>query len=486
MTDPRHAPDESVLAAGTIPGTTLGTSPGTPPGPLRQTEDEAELSDDDGTGERPAPLWRDRDFVAVWSAATISIFGSLITRQAVPFAAILVLAAGPLEISALRSAELVAGLIVGLFAGAWVDRLRRRPILIWADLGRAVLLLSIPIAFVLGVLGLAQLVVVAFAAAILSTFFDVADNAYLPTIVSRKRLVEANSALTATGSIAEFSAFGLAGFLIQAFTAPIAIAIDAVTFVVSALLLGTIRRKEPAPTPHADREPVLREIREGIRIVAGSPVLRALALSHGGTHILWGIFGTSYLLYATYELQLGPAVITLIAAVGGIGSLVGSALAPRLARRFGVGPAILLGILGFTLGNTLIPLAPSGAVPGLDTSTVILLGALFLVTQQLFGDALATVYEVTETSLVQATVADRLLGRVNATVTTFTTLLTLGGAIAGGIIAETFGLRAAFWVGLAGSVLALLVVYFSPVRHLRDAPLAPSIGMRADELVITE
>jgi MFS family permease len=430
----------------------------------------------------PAPaaggaLWRDRSFLAVWSASTISVFGSLITRTALPFAAILVLDAGPLEISAIRSAELIAALFVGLVAGAWVDRLRRRPIMIWADIGRAFLLISIPVAYVAGLLGLAQLLIVAFAAAVLSTFFDVADNAYLPTVVSRDRLVSANSALTATGSIAEFSSFGIGGFLIELFTAPIAIAIDALTFVVSALLLGTIRRKEPPPKPHASREPVLTEIRDGMRIVTRSPVLRALALSHGGTHILWGIFGTSYLLFAIHDLQLGPAAIGVIAGLGGLGSLAGAAMAPALVRRIGIGRTILLGILGFTLGNTLIPLAPSGAL---------FLGAGFLIVQQLFGDAFATVYEITEVSLVQSSVDNRMLGRVNATIHTFTTLLTLAGAIGGGVIAEMWGLRAAFAIGLLGAVLSLIVVWFSPVRFIRDAPMATPTAMPGDEMPLTE
>jgi MFS family permease len=422
-------------------------------------------------------LWRDRNFLAVWSASTISVFGSLITRTALPFAAILLLDAGAAEIAAIRSVELIAALIVGLFAGAWVDRLLRRPILIWADLGRAVLLASIPVTAVLGLLGLPQLLVVSFGAAVFSTFFDVADNAYLPTVVPREKLVAANSALTATGSVAEFSAFGIGGFLIEVFTAPFAIAIDAVTFVVSALLLGTIKKQEPPPAPRADREPVLREIRDGIRIVAGSPVLRALALSHGGTHILWGVFGTSYLLFAMNELGLGPAAIGVIAAVGGIGSLAGSAMAPYMVRRFGIGNSILLGMVGFILGNSLIPLAPAGAL---------LLGAAFLIAQQLIGDSLATVYEVTEVSLQQAMVGDRLLGRVNATTHTFTTLMTLFGAVLGGVVAETIGLRAAFALGLLGGVLSLAVVWFSPVRHIRDAPLRPTIGMPGDEMPITE
>ncbi|HEY8238380.1 MAG TPA: MFS transporter [Candidatus Limnocylindrales bacterium] len=450
-------------------------------------EPKSPLPDDTARGAEPdddapaSPLWQNRSFLAVWTASTVSIFGSLITRTALPFAAILFLDAGPVEISWIRSAELVAGLVFGLAAGAWVDRLRRRPILIWADLGRALILASIPIAYLANALSLLQLVLVAFATAVLSTFFDVADHAYLPTVVSRKRLVDANSALTATSSVAEFSAFGLGGFLIQAFTAPIAIAIDAVSFVVSAILLATIRKPERPPTPHADREPVLREIADGIRILARSPLLRALALSHGGTHILWGIFGTSYLIFANKELGLDPATIGVIAAIGGIGSLAGSAMAPIMVRRFGIGNSILLGIVGFIAGNALIPLAPAaGAVVGIP------LGALFLIGQQLLGDSLATVFEVTETSLMQASVSDRVLGRVNASFGTFTTLLTLLGAVAGGYIAETWGLRTAFWVGLAGAALTLIVVWFSPVRHVREAPLVPMIDMPGDTLPITE
>lgn len=428
-------------------------------------------------GEGSLALWRDRTFLAVWSASTISIFGSLITRTALPFAAILVLGAGPLEISGIRSAELIASLVVGLFAGAWVDRLFRRPIMIWADLGRAVLLGSIPVAAVLGFMGMPQLILVAFAAAILSTFFDVADRSYLPSIVSPRRLIAANSALTASASVAEFTSFGIGGFLIKMFSAPVAIAIDAVSFVVSAILLATIRKKEPPPKLVADREPVLHEIRDGMRIVAGSPVLRALALAHGGTHILWGIFGTSYLLFATYDLDLDPAAIGVIAGVGGFGSLLGSLAAPLMVRRLGVGRSILLGMIGFTIGNALIPLAPSHAA---------LLGAAFLIGQQLIGDSFATVYEIVEVSLTQASVGERVMGRVNATIGTFTTLLTLAGAVGGGIIAELFGLRAAFAVGLLGAVAAILVVWFSPIRHIRDAPISTGPVLPGDEGPLTE
>src|SRR6185503_19819522 len=170
-----------------------------------------------------------------------------------------------------------AGLLVGLFAGAWVDRLRRKPIMVGADLGRAILLGSIPVAAVVGALAMPQLLVVAFIAAVLTTFFDVASMTYLPTVVSRAQLLPANSALTASASAAEMTGFGISGFLIQVFTAPIAIAVDAASFLASALALGTIRQAEPEPPAVVDREPVAREIRDGLRVVLGSPTLRAIA-----------------------------------------------------------------------------------------------------------------------------------------------------------------------------------------------------------------
>ena len=191
-------------------------------------------------------LRRNRAFMLVWSAATVSVFGSFVTRIALPFVAIETLRAGAIEIAVLRSLDLIAALLVGFVAGAWVDRLRRRPLLIWADACRALLLGSIPVAAIGGWLTLPQVFLVSSLAAVCTTFFDVADRAYLPTVVGRADLVRANGALAATSSTMEFLAFGAAGFLVQLLTAPIAIAIDAASFVVSAVLLGAIRRPEPA------------------------------------------------------------------------------------------------------------------------------------------------------------------------------------------------------------------------------------------------
>jgi MFS family permease len=403
-------------------------------------------------------IWRNGAFIRLWSAATVSYLGSFVTRTALPLAAIYGLSAGALELSAIRSFEYLGWLLFGLAAGAWVDRLRRRPVMVAADLGRAVVLGSIPIAALAGVLTLAHLVVVAFLAAILTVFFDAASTAYLPTIVARARLVAANSALSATTSVAEFTGFGISGILVQLLTAPIAIAVDAASFIASAVLLATIRRPEPARPVVAEREPVLHEIREGINEVARRPVLRAIAIAHAGTHLLWGVFSATYLLFAVQEIGLSAAAIGVVAALGGLGSFVGAATTSRLVARLGAGRTMVLGLAGFTAGNLLIPLAPGGAA---------LVGGAFLVTQQLVGDAFGTIYEIVEQSVTQTIVHDRVLGRVNATIAVVTTLIALVGSIIGGVVGEVMGLRVAFAIGIVGGVFAAIAIWRSPAGRIQ-------------------
>ena len=409
-----------------------------------------------------SPLWRNQAFVRVWSAATISIFGSLVTRIALPLAAILVLGSGALEVAILRSLDLVATLILGLVAGAWVDRLRRRPVLIWADLGRAALLGSIPVAFALGVLTFWQLLIVSGLAAILTTFFDSADNAYLPTIVERDRLVEANSALAASGSAAEFMAFGISGFLVQALTAPIAIAVDAVSFLVSAVLLGSIRRAEAPPPPAADREPVFSEIRDGLRLVIHDPVLRAFAGAQMALAGLWGIFGATFFLFVLDELHLSPAVLGLVAGVGGFSSFIGAVIATRATRRWGIGRVAIVAMLMAAAGNAFIPLAPSG-LP--------VIAIACLVMQQLVADSAVTVYDVTEVSVRQTLVDDRALGRVTSTFHFAAVVAQLAATLAAGLLAEVIGLRATAWLAPLGGLIGAAILFWSPVRSLHVLPV---------------
>jgi MFS family permease len=408
-----------------------------------------------------SPLWQNHAFVRVWAAASVSIFGSLVTRIALPLVAILTLGAGPIEVALLRGMDVAAALLVGLVAGAWVDRLRRRPILIWADLGRALLLGSIPVAFVLGALELWQLFVVSALAAVLTTFFDAADNAYLPTVVERERLVEANSALAASGSVSEFVGFGVSGFLVQVLSGPLTILIDAVTYLISAVLLLSVRTPEPPPPPRSQREPVLDEVRHGLRLVRGNPVLRAFVGAQMLLAMLWGVFGATWFLFALDELGVSPALVGVVAGVGGASSFIGALVATRSTRRWGVGPVAIAAMLLAALGNLFIPLAPAG-LP--------LVALVFLLAQQLIADSAVTVYDVTETSVRQSLVEDRELGRVASTFHVAAAGAQLAATIGAGLLAEFIGLRLTSLLAPLGGLLAAAVLYWSPVRSLRQLP----------------
>lgn len=409
--------------------------------------------------ELPGPsLWRNGAFQRVWAAATISIFGSLVTRIALPFVAIILLDADSVGVALVRSTELIAGLAFGLVAGAWVDRLRRRPVLIWADLGRAALLGIIPLAWFGGWLSLPLLLLVTLLTAVLTTFFDAADNAYLPTVVPKRDLVRANGALAASGSVSEFAAFGSAGFLVQILTAPIAILVDALTFVMSALLLGTIRAKEPLPPTKAEREPVLREIAIGLRLVLHNPILRATTLSSMASAAMWGIGGALWYLFAIEELGLDAAAIGVIAAIGGLSSLFGALVTSRTTARFGAGPVLVASAFISGLGSLFVPLAPAGAP---------LIAMAFLIGQQLVTDPAATAYDITDTSVRQSIVGERQLGRVNATVTVAVLLAQLVATLGAGFLALETGLRNTLFLQPIVGMAAVLFVFFSPVRRIR-------------------
>jgi Na+/melibiose symporter-like transporter len=403
-------------------------------------------------------LWGNNAFVRVFSAATVSIFGSLVTRVALPFVAIVSLNADSVGVALVRSMEFVAGLAVGLVAGAWVDRLRRRPVMIWADLGRAALLALIPLAAIGGWLSLPLLLIVTLLTATLTTFFDTADHAFLPSIVPRADLVRANGALTASASVSEFAAFGSAGFLVQILTAPIAILIDAVSFVASALLLFSIRVKEPPPPPKSEREPVLREIALGLSLVIRNPILRALTLASMATAAMWGTFSALWYLFAIQDLHLDAAAIGVVAAFGGISSLASALVTTRLTRRFGVGPLLVVAALIGMLGSYSIPLAPVGAP---------LLAMAFLIGQQLITDPAMTAFEITSTSIRQSIVHDRQLGRVNATIHVIVMVALLVTTMGAGFLALTVGLRGMLFVGPTVGLLSVLAVWFSPIRHVR-------------------
>ena len=398
-------------------------------------------------------LWRHRDFAKLWAGQTVSLFGSMLTLIALPLTALLTLNSTPLEQGFLQAVQAGPVLVTGLFAGVWVDRLRRRTVMIVADLIRAALLLSIPAAAFAGKLTIEQLYVVAAATAIFTALFDAAYPAYLPTLVGRENVVEGNAKLSATASVAEMSGFAAAGALVQFLNAPLAILVDAATFVVSALTLKWIRAPEPEPHPRELRQSALREAAEGISVVWRNPILRALVACSTTFRLAGGVFASMYMLFAVRDLRLSPAAAGLIAGCGGLGSLIGSMLADPARRRLGVKTTL---VIGFGLGGAfqcLVPLAYG------TTFRV----TLFLITAQIVGDGLMTMAFVNDTSLRQSLVPDRLLGRVTATANVVGVVAMPLGALAGGIIGQLASPRAALAVAAITFVFASLWVVAAPM-----------------------
>lgn len=404
----------------------------------------------------PARLWKNAEFLKLWTGQSISELGSRITREGLPLAAVLVLGATPAQMGLLAAVGGAPVLLTGLLAGVWVDRLKRRPILIAADIGRAILLGSIPAAAFLGILNVWQLYIVLALSGILTVLFDVAYVAYLPGLVERENIVEGNSKLALSGAAAEVAGPGLAGVLIQTVTAPIAILLDAISFLVSVLTLSLIRKPEPPPAPAGERKPIAHEIREGLRATWGNKVLRAFLLSAGTTSFFGSFFGALYTLYAIRELGLGPAALGVTIAMGGVGDLVGALLAARLVKRYGLGPTL---IGSFALGGGAAFLIPFASGP-----VVVAVG--FLMAAQLVGDMLQTVYAINEVSVRQSITPDRLLGRTNASIQMLSAGIGPVGALAAGVLGESIGLRPTLTIAAVGGLLAILWLVFSPVRSL--------------------
>jgi MFS family permease len=404
-------------------------------------------------------LWRHEQFLKLWAASAISDVGSQVSALALPLIAALTLGASPWQMGLLSAAGSAPVLLVGLLAGVWVDRLRRRPVLIAADLGRAALLLTIPLASVAGTLRIELLYLIALLAGAFTVLFDVAHVSFVPSLVDREQLVDGNSKLEATDSVARVAGPGAGGVLVGMLGAPFAVLIDAVSFVVSALFIARIRATEPTRRPADDRG-VLAEIREGVRVVTRHPILQVLAGCSATTNLFGLMFMAVYVLYMTRDLGLTPAGVGLVFATGGVGALAGALVAEPAARRFGPGPAMVWGQLLFGLTGLAVPLAvlvPRVALP-------------MIVASEFAQWMTVTVYYVTALSVRQAITTDRLQGRVNATMRFFGGSALPIGSLLGGALGGLIGLPLTLVVAEFGMLLAFLWLLLSPVRALRTMP----------------
>jgi MFS family permease len=408
-------------------------------------------------------LWRHRDFLKLWSAETISAFGSTIDDIAFPLVAILVLDASAFEVAALGTVLFLPFILFTLPAGVWVDRLPRRPILIVGDFGRAVLYATVPIAYVAEVLTLWQLYVVGFLVGVFQVFFDVAYQSYLPSLVDRDQIIEGNSKLQVSQSAAQVSGPGLGGILVQVLTAPYAVLVDALSFVASGLFILRIRTHEEAPeratAPDGTKTSFWADVKEGLRFVLGNPNLRAQAGCTGTSNLFFSLAFSVFLVFAVRELGLSPGAIGIVFSIGAAGSFVAALTATRVSRRFGIGPTTI----AVTMLQGPAVLAMAFAPPGNEALAI-------LIPAQLVTGYLLVTYNIVQVSYRQAICPARLQGRMNSAMRFLVWGTIPLGTLAGGAIATWVGLREAIAIGAIGSGLSFLWILLSPQRHLREMP----------------
>jgi MFS family permease len=409
-------------------------------------------------------LWRHPDFMRLWIGQTISEFGSWL--GALPLMAILVLDATPVQMGLLETMRSAPALFLGLFAGVWVDRLRRRPILVASDIGRALLLGAIAIAALMGSVRMAHLYIVAFLIGALTMFFNLAYHAYVPILVGRKKLLEANSKLGATTSLAEIASPGLGGVLVELITAPMTLLLDAISYLVSAFFVGLIRKPERI-VPVETRNSMWREVTIGLGLVRAHPLLRALAGASATRSFFGGFFAALYGLFVLREIGSSPAMLGLLIGSGGIGSLVGALFIGRFTGFLGWGNALIMASLVNGALALLIPLAGG--------PLVLAMGMLFI--GQIVGDIFYTLYFIGELSLRQSIIPDSMMGRINASFDFLVGGVGTVGIFTGGLLGNFIGLRPATAVAAVGMMLAFLWLFFSPLRGLRQLD---SWRMKAD------
>ena len=408
-------------------------------------------------------LLRHPDFLKLWTAETISVFGSAITQLALPIIAATVLQVGAFEFGLLTTIEFLPFILLSLPAGVWVDRLRRRPILIAGDLGRAVAIASIPVAFALNGLTIWQLYVVGFVNGCLTVFFDVAYQSYLPSVVDRDQLVEGNSKLEITRSAAQILGPGAAGILIGLLRAPFAMLLDSLSYLLSAIFVFFIRRPEPPVEAHDERtqgpKPSMRQdIATGLRYVTGHRWLRSIAATTGTSNFFGNIGGAILILYLVRDRGLGAEAIGVAFSVGSLGVLAGALTTSRITARVGVGRMLVAMAVGFSLSGLPVAFAPDALIWWAVAVSGLMAGYC------------GVGWNINQVSLRQAITPPRMQGRMNATMRFIVWGTMPLGSILGGVLGTVIGLHATIIIGAVGGLFAFLPVTLSSARDIVRMP----------------
>lgn len=398
-----------------------------------------------------------RDFRWLWAGVSLSQFATHVTIFALPLLAVTVLDATPFQVGLVTAASTAAFLLVGLPAGAWVDRLRRRNLLVVSDLGRGLLLGSIPLAVSFDVLTLGQVYAVALGSGALSVFFDVSDQSYLPHVVGSERLVEGNAKMTATRQVADVSGPGIGGLLAQWIGVPYALLVVAVKYLSSSGCVALIRGREPQPERPPERH-LGREIHQGLRFVLGHRLLRAIAGCTGSANFCSAMKEGMLIVLLAREIGLAAGTVGLFFTIAGLGGILGAVLASRLAQLLGQGQAIWLSIALTSPFGLLVPLAAG------DWRLWLAAGGHFVV-----GVGIA-VYNILQVSFRQRLCPERMLGRMNATMRFLVWgTMPLGGVV-GGALGSLVGVRPTLWIAAGAVTLSFLPIFFSPLRRMRELP----------------
>ncbi|MFJ9433607.1 MFS transporter [Streptomyces sp. NPDC101490] len=406
--------------------------------------------------DRVPPLLRERTFRRYWTGQTVSLAGDQISLMAIPLAAVLVLGADAAAMGWLKTVELLPALLLNLPFGAWVDRrTSRRRVMVATDIGRAALVLSLPVAYALDALTLTQLYVVAFGVGALTVLFEVCNTTLFVALVPPERYVQANSLVNGSRSTAWLAGPGVGGLLVQFLTAPFALVADAVTYLVSAGYLARIKAVEPPPAPVAKGH-----FTEGLRWVVREPSMRALFAASGTVQFFNYMFHTLFVLYVTVELGLGAGMLGLVLATGAVGGLLGAVCSGAVVRRLGIGGTLVAGFLGFTLPLLLVPLA-GGPLP-------VLVSVLFLA--EFLSCVGVMVVDVAAGSFQMALIPDAVRARVMGAFRTLNHGFRPLGALVGGLLGTAIGLRPTLWIATVGAVFAVLWLLPSPLPRMRELP----------------
>lgn len=421
---------------------------------------DADVADVATSPSRPErSLWRDGNFLTMWSGQALSQFGAQIAELAIPVLAVLLLNATEFQVGVLSAAQVAAFLLVGLPAGAWIDRMRKRHVMIAADLVRAAALALVPLLWIAGALQIWHLVAIAAVVGIATVFFDVSYQSIVPSLVKPAQIAEANGKLESTYQLANIAGPGFAGWLIGVITAPLALLATAGTYLVSAVALAFTRDAEQ-PRAHDDRAPILREIWEGLHFVFTERLLRRIVGTTGVSNFFSTMSFTLLPIFLLRELGFSPASLGLIFSLGSIGGLLGAMATPRIVKAIGEARAIPISALGFSFVALLLPVAavvPAVAFP-------------LLVAQSFVASFTVLLYNITQVTFRQRITPPRLLGRMNASVRFVVWGVMPIAALLAGALGTWLGVVPTMWIGAIGQLFSAAFVVFAPFWTMRELP----------------